>query len=59
MNVRSNPDYAPITLRRIELMQGRLEAIYMSLYLSALIIFLAIMGALYIVRKDILKAVVK
>ena len=39
MNVRSNPDYAPITLRRIELMQGRLEAIYMSLYLSALIIF--------------------
>jgi hypothetical protein len=59
MNVRSNPDYAPITLRRIELMQGRLEAIYMSLYLSILLIFLALMGALYIVRKDILKAVDK
>jgi hypothetical protein len=59
MNARANPDYAPITLRRIELMQGRLEAIYMSLYLSILLIFLALMGALYIVRKDILKAVDK
>jgi hypothetical protein len=59
MNARSNPDYAPITLRRIEIMQGRLEAIYISLYLSILLIFLAIMGALYIVRKDILKAISK
>jgi hypothetical protein len=59
VNARANPDYAPITLRRIEIMQGRLEAIYISLYFSALLIFLAIMGGLYIVRKDILKEINK
>jgi hypothetical protein len=40
-------------------MQSRLEAIYMSLYFSALLIFIAIMGGLYIVRKDILKEINK
>jgi hypothetical protein len=59
MNVRANPDYAPITLRRVALLQDRLELIYYSLYVTILLCFLAIMVALHLVRKDILKELKK
>jgi hypothetical protein len=59
MNTHTKVDTGIMTLRRISVLEERLEVIYASLYFSALIIFLATMGALYLVRKDIAKVTSK
>lgn len=53
------PDFAPITLRRIVVMEDRQEAIFNALYIALFTIFLALMYALYTVREDLLKAMEK
>lgn len=47
------PDYAPITLRRVALLQDATELHYYSLYATILVCFVALMVALYTVKRDI------
>lgn len=52
----SEPDYQPITLRRVAVLSERVEAIYLALHIALVVIFVGILYALYTVREDILNA---
>lgn len=51
------PDYSPMLFRRVALLQERTEALYTALHLAVLLVFVAILVALWIVRDDILAAI--
>lgn len=46
-----------MTLRRVALLQERVDMVYYSLYATMLVCFLGLMVALYSVRKDILNKI--
>jgi ABC-type Fe3+ transport system permease subunit len=53
----ASPDFAPMTLRRVAIMEDRLETLHLALHVTLIVIFVGLMIALYTVREDILKAV--
>jgi hypothetical protein len=53
----TNPDYQPLTLRRVALISERLDMVYAAIHVSMVVIFIGVLAALYIVREDILAAI--
>lgn len=53
----AQPDYAPALFRRIHVMSERMDALYTALHFALILVFVALMVALYVIREDILKAV--
>lgn len=49
----TNPDYAPITMRRVMIIQERQERLFYALYAAIFVSFVGIMIALSELRKDI------
>lgn len=50
-------NYSVATLRRLVTIQERLDMVYCALYVAILVIFIALMCALYVVREDILNEI--
>lgn len=46
-------DFAPITLRRVVVLQHDAELHYYSLYATILVCFIALMVAIYTVKRDV------
>lgn len=55
----TKPDFEPMTLRRVALIQKRQEVLFLALYLAIFATFIGVMVALYTLREDILKSVRK
>lgn len=53
----SQPEYAPILFRRIQVASERNEALYAALHIALIVVFMGVMIALWTVRQDLLEAI--
>ena len=53
----TSPDFAPVTLRRVALIQERMETLYSALHIALILVFVGVLCALYTMRSDILEAI--
>lgn len=55
----TKPDFEPMTLRRVAIIQERQEVLFLALYAAIFVTFVGVMVALYTIREDILGNVKK